>query len=101
MCLAQGHNTVMPARLEPTAPWSRVKHSTTELLNSLHAQVSSGTRNDIFEPSSIFFVYASSKCFSKTVGVCRLSEPWLLADVLSTKISWIAHIWASLRKNMS
>ena len=31
MCLAQGHNTVMPVRLEPMAPQSRVKHSTTEL----------------------------------------------------------------------
>ena len=30
MCLAQGHNEVTPVRLEPTAPWSRVKHSTTE-----------------------------------------------------------------------
>ena len=32
MCLAQGHNTVEPVRLEPAAPWSRVKHSTTEPL---------------------------------------------------------------------
>ena len=31
MCLAQGHNPVMPVRLEPTTPQSRVKHSTTEL----------------------------------------------------------------------
>ena len=29
--LAQGHNTVMPVRLEPAAPRSEVKHSTTEL----------------------------------------------------------------------
>ena len=35
MCLAQRHNTVMPMRLEPAAPWSRVKHSTTEPLRSL------------------------------------------------------------------
>ena len=33
--LAQGHNTVMPVRLEPAAPLSRVKHSTTEPLCSL------------------------------------------------------------------
>ena len=32
MCLAQGHNTVTPVRLEPAAPRSRVKHSTTEPL---------------------------------------------------------------------
>ena len=30
MCLAQGHNTVTPERLEPVAPRSRVKHYTTE-----------------------------------------------------------------------
>ena len=32
MCLAQGHNTVTLVRLEPGAPQSRVKHSTTEPL---------------------------------------------------------------------
>ena len=31
MDLAQGHNTVTPVRLEPAAPRSRVKHSTTVL----------------------------------------------------------------------
>ena len=31
MCLAQGHNTVTPVRLEPAAPLSKVKHSTTEV----------------------------------------------------------------------
>ena len=35
MCLAQGHNAVTPVRLEPAAPRSRVKHSTTEPLRSL------------------------------------------------------------------
>ena len=33
MCLAEGDNAVPPVRLEPATPWSRVKHSTTELLN--------------------------------------------------------------------
>ena len=32
--LAQGHNTVTPVRLDPAAPRSRVKHSTTEPLSS-------------------------------------------------------------------
>ena len=32
MCLAQGHNTVAPVRLRPTAPQSRVKHSATVAL---------------------------------------------------------------------
>ena len=35
MCLAQGHNAVTPMRLESAAPWSPVKHSTTESLHSL------------------------------------------------------------------
>ena len=34
MCPAQGHNAVTPVRLEPAAPLSRVKHSTTEPLCS-------------------------------------------------------------------
>ena len=34
MCLAQGHNTVTPVRLEPAALQSRVKRSTTEPLLS-------------------------------------------------------------------
>ena len=34
MCLAQGHNAVTSLRLEPAAPRSRVKHSTTEPLRS-------------------------------------------------------------------
>ena len=35
MCLAQGHNAGTLERLEPEAPLSRVKHSTTEPLRSL------------------------------------------------------------------
>ena len=34
MCLAQGQNTDTPMRLEPAAPRSRVKHSTTRSLCS-------------------------------------------------------------------
>ena len=34
MLLAQGHNAMTPVRLEPAAPRSRVKHSTTEQLRS-------------------------------------------------------------------
>ena len=32
MCLAQGLNTLTPIKLEPSAPRSQVKHSTTEPL---------------------------------------------------------------------
>ena len=34
MCLAQGHNAVTSVKLEPAAPRSQVKHSTTEPLRS-------------------------------------------------------------------
>ena len=36
--LAQGHKAVMPVRLEPAAPQSSVKHSTSEPLRSLFNQ---------------------------------------------------------------
>ena len=39
MFLAQGHNTETPLRLEPAAPRSRVKHSTTELPVTSHLGV--------------------------------------------------------------
>ena len=35
MCLAQGHNTVTPVRLEPATSRSQDKHSATEPLLSL------------------------------------------------------------------
>ena len=44
MCLAQGHNTVTPMRLEPEALRSGVKHSTTEPLRSLPL----GTRGVVY-----------------------------------------------------
>ena len=39
MCLAKDHNAVTPVRLEPAAPRSRVKHSTTEPLRSLNVKI--------------------------------------------------------------
>ena len=39
MCLTQGHHTVTPVRLEPTALRSQVKHSITEPLRSLIKEV--------------------------------------------------------------
>ena len=55
--LAPGHNTVTPVRLEPVAPRSRVKHSTTAPLHSLATCVH-------FEPSSLenlILLYANNK----------------------------------------
>ena len=42
MCLAQGHNTVTPVGLEPAAPQSLVKHSTTEPLCSKNVGIKAG-----------------------------------------------------------
>ena len=39
MCLAPGHNAVMPVRFEPATPRYRVKHSTTEPLRSRNKTV--------------------------------------------------------------
>ena len=39
ICLAQGHNAVRPVRLEPAAPSSWVKHSTTEPLCALNSKL--------------------------------------------------------------
>ena len=44
--LAQGHNEVMPVRLEPATPRSPVKHSTTEPLRSLQSLRNDGGLSD-------------------------------------------------------
>ena len=74
-CLAQGHNAVTPVRLEPTASWSRVKHSTTE---PLHSQTKLTLSTNSIYPSyvnpstlrpllacilAIFLVFFSFLCF--------------------------------------
>ena len=38
MCPAQGHNAVMPMRLKPANTLSRVKHLTTEQLQSIYCK---------------------------------------------------------------
>ena len=43
ICLAQGHNTVMPWRLEPVALQSQGKHSTIEPLRSQTSDVHRGS----------------------------------------------------------
>ena len=45
MRLALGHNAVMPVRLEPATPRSRVNHSTTEPLRSLLLESSKDSNN--------------------------------------------------------
>ena len=68
MCLAQGHNTVTPVSLEPAAPRSRVKHSTTE---PLHQQITEGHPNlklwntiDIFIKMSIIHLWCNDASWS-------------------------------------
>ena len=55
MCLAQGRNAVTTMRLEPAAPRSRIKHSTTEPLRSLT-------------------LYASSKVSDESVQLPRFTD---------------------------
>ena len=43
--LAQGHNAVTPVRLEPVAPPSRVKHSTTEPLHPWYTRHLTGDQH--------------------------------------------------------
>ena len=49
MCLAQGHNAVMLVRLIPAAPWSRVKHSTTELQSSLRYCIEDQMKHEVVQ----------------------------------------------------
>ena len=49
--MPKDHNAVTPVRLEPTAPRSRVKHSTTEPLRSLNSG-SSGSNGSSSSSSS-------------------------------------------------
>ena len=48
ICLAQGHNTVTPVRLEPRTLRSRVNHSTTEPLCSQKNTASFNTKAHLF-----------------------------------------------------
>ena len=58
MCLSQRHNTVKPVRLEPVAPLSQVKHSTTEpLCSSCELHV---LKNIVFLSLKIDFILANS-----------------------------------------
>ena len=92
--LAQGHNIVMPVRLEPAAPRFRVKHSTTEPLCSLvsnipddtfpismktclniHAQLHSGARGLYFSliiHLLLYYVHVNSEGSDEAMQMCRL-----------------------------
>ena len=59
MCVAQGHNTVKPVRLEPVAPRSRVKHSTTEPLKSAFKHMGYVPKYHEFTVTNSDFSYTS------------------------------------------
>ena len=73
MCFAQGHNAVTPVSLEPAAPRSRVKHSTTE---PLHQQITEDPnlklRNttDIFIKMSVIHLWCNNA--SSLLILCAL-----------------------------
>ena len=63
MCLAQRHNAVVPVSIQPAAPRSRVKHSTTE---TLHQQITEEDPNlklwnttEIFIKMSIIYLWCN------------------------------------------
>ena len=59
MCLAQGQNSVTPARLEPAAARSEIKHSTTEPLRSLmHLDVYTYRRTCNYELNEKYHVHS-------------------------------------------
>ena len=93
MYLAKGHNKVTPVRLEPMAPRSGVKHSTTEpLLWSIrykHEKLSNGARCLHFDLNLIYIPTLQAVKALKRLCICAVSsEPSLLAFAIhvSTKI---------------
>ena len=75
MCLAQGHNTVMPVRLKPVAPLSRVKHSSTEPLCSLNVVViDEEPTPDLHLQNKycVSFIGCSVLHFNKIVNTCMI-----------------------------
>ena len=52
MCLAQGHNAVTQVRLEPVAPRTQVRHSTTEPPQKQYENIMMGVRGILFYPGS-------------------------------------------------
>ena len=65
MCLAQGHNVVMPMRLELATPHFLAKHSTTEPLHS-HFLLSA----DYFQKSTLM-----KNSFRNTIRVSSSLDP--------------------------
>ena len=116
MCLAQGHNSVTPVRLEPLALRSRVKHSTTKPLRSLcsilttvninicfgcvketsHLAVSLHTQNLMFDWGKLARQtnFGGALLFSACLSVrCRGHSNLIIFNSISPKFHiWIASI---------
>ena len=59
------HNAVMPVKLKPAAPWSQVKHSTTEPLRSSIPKDDSSQQkpNNVF--TGTFLLSKQNLCFER------------------------------------
>ena len=62
MCLAKGHNAVMPVRLKPAALRSQVKHSTTEPLHSHRFLVKYNPISPSFDHLGSWYHFWSNSC---------------------------------------
>ena len=65
--LLKDHNAVMPVRLEPAAPRSQVKHSTTEPLRSLYQILLYITLIN----EHVYVCFFRPRLFSRTSGGCH------------------------------
>ena len=72
MCLAQRHNAATPVRLEPAAPRSGVKHSTTEPLRSQEDNIVGEELIDMLKYVPVFF--SDRKMTRQTLQIQVTSE---------------------------
>ena len=84
MWLSQGHSAMMPVRLEPTAPRSQVKPSTTEPLRSLRPKKKIGVFT-VCRPT-LFYSCRPYHFFSENKKERRLSNPVRAVPDFSTGI---------------
>ena len=93
MCLAQGHTAVTPARLEPAAPLSRVKHSATEPLRShclsVHATLCMLGNFPLGFVVGLRFFFKTN--LSRTISACQTA----LVQTLCKGCEWMTKVVAS------
>ena len=110
MCLAQGHNAVMPVRLEPVAPRSRVKrHSTTALPIQCVESVISILNYPMFsrflqvsvaEQASVSFAYAIKRqCPRNLLGPRPLGPSWNVPNLVTYYLQGCIWLLTTVRKS--